>query len=261
MEKAVSFIYEEERYVYLNLDIIVPNRYTISTFGNIFDIYTNRIITKSYDETTENKYVHIWLMTIYGEYKSYLLHRLMAMMFRPLRRIDQTQVNHIDSTKYHNYIENLEWNSPLENTHHAIRNGNFAMGEEVYNSKLTDEQVRTICDMISKNIDYNDILKSIGLDVDDNNKDMIGRIKRGITYKSISKDYNFSNYEYNFSNFSNKEIREICEYISKGKNYREIASVYNIDLSTRQKQKNFNTFYNSIKHRKTFKEISKDYIW
>lgn len=55
-------------------------------------------------------------------YKTSVVHRLVAKAFIPPVK-GKTCVNHIDGNKTNNRVENLEWVTRAENTHHAIRSG------------------------------------------------------------------------------------------------------------------------------------------
>ena len=55
--------------------------------------------------------------------KVYRIHRLVIEHFVGQAPSEEYQVNHIDGDKSNNCVENLEWVTPKENTHHAIENG------------------------------------------------------------------------------------------------------------------------------------------
>ncbi len=54
--------------------------------------------------------------------KAFKVHRLVAMMFLDNPN-NYEQVNHIDGNKRNNNVNNLEWCTAKQNTHHAIKNG------------------------------------------------------------------------------------------------------------------------------------------
>lgn len=80
-----------------------------------------------------------------GDYKEFLVHRLVAIAFIPNPE-NKPQVNHIDGDKLNNNYWNLEWNTVSENTQHAYDSGliNVRKGEQVHNSILTAEKVLEI---------------------------------------------------------------------------------------------------------------------
>lgn len=48
------------------------------------------------------------------------IHRLLCYVFKDDgRKFSEFQVNHIDGNKLNNDLDNLEWTTPMENTHHA----------------------------------------------------------------------------------------------------------------------------------------------
>lgn len=72
------------------------------------------------------------------------VHRLVAIAFIE-NLYEKPQVNHIDSNKKNNLVENLEWVTPIENTHHAIKHGrNNPKGEANPMAKLKQFQVDEI---------------------------------------------------------------------------------------------------------------------
>lgn len=185
----------------------------------------------------------------------HLVHRLVIISFNPFKRIEANQVNHKDSNKLNNDITNLEWMTPYENTRHAMENGNFKFCEDRYNAIFTNNQIHMICKMLENNYSYSDILKKLNMDINDNTINYIGNIKRGITYKSISNMYDFSDYKCTFSKYNKNQLNFIYECVNNNMTYREIANLMGIDISTRKQQKAFSDIVLRIRKKESFKNI------
>ena len=93
------------------------NSYYVSNFGRIK--HKNKILKPI---KSRNGYLHIFLYKNKIK-KQFLIHRLVAIEF-----IDNTseynEVNHIDSDKENNRIDNLEWCTRKQNVHHFLSTNN-----------------------------------------------------------------------------------------------------------------------------------------
>ena len=78
--------------------------------------------------------------------KHHYIHRLVAEYF-VANPENKTCVNHIDSNRLNNSIENLEWVTYRENSIHGVKYGNVPIGEKCKNSKLSEKDVLEIRDM------------------------------------------------------------------------------------------------------------------
>jgi hypothetical protein len=99
----------------INIDNL--NNYEVSTFGNIRNSNTKRILKI---KNIENGYSIIFLNK-----KTYKIHRLVAYGF--LDNLDnKPTVNHIDRNKHNNKLDNLEWATYSEQKNHSknINNNN-----------------------------------------------------------------------------------------------------------------------------------------
>ena len=122
--------------------------YKVSNIGRVMSINpvscnrkkVNFIILKPV--TTKCEYHSV---QIYQNYisKWHGVHRLVALTFIPNFQ-KKPQVNHKDSIKTNNRIENLEWVTSKENIAHSYASGTSKLGEDRHNSKLTNEQVNEI---------------------------------------------------------------------------------------------------------------------
>ncbi len=78
--------------------------------------------------------------------KCRFIHILVAQHFIP----NPENKHHIDGFKFNNFVGNLEWATPVENSQHSLKMGlkTIQYGEECANAKLTGEQVRYIRDVM-----------------------------------------------------------------------------------------------------------------
>ena len=93
------------------------------------------------------------------------------------------QVNHIDGNKKNNSLSNLEWVTCQENITHACENDLRAKING--GAKLTPGNVREICKALEQGASNIELGEKYGV-----HPDTIGRIRRGRSWKEISKDYN-----------------------------------------------------------------------
>jgi len=77
--------------------------------------------------------------------KNLTVHRAVAKAFI-LNPNNLSQVNHINCNKIDNSIQNLEWCTSRQNTHHAIENGLTGFrGDKSPVSKYSEELIHKIC--------------------------------------------------------------------------------------------------------------------
>ncbi len=83
-----------------------------------------------------------------GKRKSFLVHRLVALMFITKSLDILNEVNHINGNKFDNNPTNLEWINHFDQMQHAHKNGlidySKRRGEKCWKAKLTNEQVKEI---------------------------------------------------------------------------------------------------------------------
>jgi hypothetical protein len=119
--------------------------YQVSNIGNIKSLPKRRVkedkILK-FNINVRHNYASV-VFTKDGIKKSLRVNRLVALAFIPNPK-NKCFVNHIDSNRLNNRIENLEWVTVKENSEHALKNGRVPIGECSYFSKLTNEQAKYI---------------------------------------------------------------------------------------------------------------------
>jgi hypothetical protein len=113
-------------------------------------------------------------------YKRYLVHRLIAIVFIP-NPLRLPQINHIDGVRNNNDISNLEWVDQFQNMEHAIKTGLFPDRAGVKNGRATisEDTARQIKLMLAKKISNTAIAKELNVSYG-----VVTNIKRGIAWKN-----------------------------------------------------------------------------
>jgi hypothetical protein len=86
--------------------------------GNLISRRQNReIIMKIYCDRKGYCYIKLW-NSYDRTFKHYAIHRLVGMAFIPNPN-NKPEINHKDRVKSHNWSDNLEWSTRVENVQHA----------------------------------------------------------------------------------------------------------------------------------------------
>lgn len=110
--------------------------YEVSNLGNIRRVDTKKL--KSLSPATGG-YLKV---TLYPNPKTFMVHRLVAQEF--IENCDnKPQVNHKDSNRTNNSVDNLEWVTCQENMEHCANNGRAAKHQGHLNptAKFTEEEI------------------------------------------------------------------------------------------------------------------------
>lgn len=137
---------------------------------------------------------------------------------------DEIQINHKDGFKYHNWIENLEETTQLENMRHSKLTGLRPMP---YN----EEFIVSLCILIQSNLyDIDEMQEILNIPKEDyvRFKSLVYSVSRGKSWTDISKDYDFTDY-LNEKN-SRKSLRladEICKaYVESGYDLHTVSNQF-----------------------------------
>ena len=166
--------------------IIFNQKYMIDDNGNIWSPYRGGKYL--HPSPTQKGYYRIVLQTSKGR-KTFQLHRLVLETFNPIENCENLEVNHIDGDKSNNKLENLEWCTGSFNVKHSLETGlkTPARGENISGSKLTEQQVLEICNLLkNSNLSLQDIGNKFGV-----SKHCIFDIKRKKSWTWLTTDYTF----------------------------------------------------------------------
>lgn len=253
----IAPINEEWRYV--ELPGIKPF-YMISNFGRVYN-YKKGHLLKYYMEEKRG-----YLMVTLRSYnkqrgETFLVHRLVMMVFNPIINPEEMQVNHIDGVKTNNYIGNLEWCTHHENIEHAIRTGLFVNGEEGNIVKLSAEQVHLICQCLEQRLDYKYICEQVlNVEYTDDMVVSISSIKSGKNWGRIRAQYNIPEGRTG-STFTDEEIHKICSYLEQGIKTNDILYLMGIDRNqfTQREYLNLQGVIGKIRRKERYTRISNNY--
>ena len=199
---------EPEKFKQLILGEPLP--YIISSYGRVFSVnymHKKDCVTQLKTGIDKDGYELINIRCN-GHNYAYHIHRLVAMFFidNP-DKYHKTQVNHINGDKLNNVYVNLEWVSPKENIKHAWNTGlSKSYGENNGNNKFSEEMIKCVCEMISKDMPYKEISKITGVSYM-----VISQILTKKKWTHISDNYNFENYYYGHNN----KYNYICELLAE----------------------------------------------
>lgn len=119
--------------------------YQVSNLGNVKRLISQRVFAERLIGRTIDRYGYVKrVLSKDGKNNYFTEHRLVAIAFID-NQDDKSTVNHINGIKTDNKVENLEWNTILENHQHAIDTGlSTQRGITHHKCKLTEEQVLEI---------------------------------------------------------------------------------------------------------------------
>ena len=236
-------MYEEEQYLpvtSLHVNGVIDGRYMVSNLGNVYDCFKGDLVKFR----CHQGYYVASLVTKYGS-KDVRINRLVLLVFDYNPNYKNLQANHIDGNLGNNNLANLEWTTPKENSDHAMLYGLHKMnGTDNPNNKLTEEQVKEICELIQTGKYYDtEIADMYGVTYTN-----VSDIHKGKIWTRVSKNYDLSKRKP--LKLTEEDVRGICEMLETGKYFTtEIAKKYNT------------THENVIQIRKgkIWTHISKDY--
>lgn len=155
----------------------LPN-YLIYEDGRVFSLKRQKFLKPSLD-----RYGYLKVVLFKNNIRHYLtVHRIVGIVFIP-NPYNKEQINHKDGDKLNNHKDNLEWCTNEENLKHAVETGlrkNFLKGSEVYNSKLTDSEIKFIRRLSSLGMRQMDIIKIVG-----HTRNLIYKVVNNLSYKNV----------------------------------------------------------------------------
>lgn len=164
-----------------------------------------------------------------GNYrKSYKVHRLVAEAFIPNPE-GKPQVNHINSVRDDNNVDNLEWATASENTLHGVRYGDVASGEDSHAALFTNSQVLEIYNRLVAGEYARDLAKEYGTSFQS-----IDCIRRKTTYKYVTEGLpevprmSLAGENNSQAKLTNNQVVEIYTRILNGETQADLCREFNM---------------------------------
>lgn len=120
--------------------VVEYERYEVNQFGDIRHKQRKHVLSP---RPNAAGYLYV-AFNIEGHRKNFAVHRIVANAFIPNPN-NYSEVNHIDSNKTNNCVENLEWVDSSQNKKHAYQKqeNKTCRGKMVEQYSLQDEYIRT----------------------------------------------------------------------------------------------------------------------
>lgn len=211
------------------------NKYVYEVFedGRVYDV--NK---KVFTTVTKNSSGYLQTYIHYNDIgRTWLVHRLVMSIFKPVENMKNLEVNHIDGNKLNNLVSNLEWCTSSENKIHAFSLGLMTQkGSHNVMSKLDEEKVEEICKMLM----YESV-KNIANKFDVTDK-LIYQIRSHEIWTDITEKYTFSK----LRKLDENQVTEICELLKLGYSTKDISEIYQVNKTT----------IDDIKYKKSWKNVT-----
>lgn len=187
MEEIWKLITGTSEYYISNKGNVKRVKQDLTKGGNVrsYSIVKERILKQ---DTSVKGYHTVHVPMIDGKTRHLRVHRLVAEAFIPNPN-NFPQVNHIDGNKGNNQVNNLEWCTAKSNNAHARSSGLwdsfYEKGENNKNSKLTEDMVKQIPNLLQQGLKPKQIADKFGV-----SRAAINLIRKGENWKYLNLFHN-----------------------------------------------------------------------
>ena len=211
-------------------------RYSVSDCGKVFSTRGQEMVLQ---ENIDGYYV----VNLYidGKYYHRRVNRLVAETFIPNPE-NLPIVNHKDHDRKNNHFSNLEWCTEEYNSRVSVE---MYPEKRKALAKITKDQAIEICELVEQGCRNKEIQEKTDVPLD-----IIKKIRAGVTWTEVSKNYNLVRSK---RSVSEATVRFICNKIAEGLKNREILELVESKGVTRSLIKH-------IRGKTTWAWVSNDYF-
>lgn len=187
MEEIWKLITGTTEYYVSNQGKVKRVKNELTKSGNVrsYSIVKERILKQ---DTSVKGYHTVHVPMTDGKTRHLRVHRLVAEAFLPNPN-NLPQVNHKDGNKSNNQVSNLEWCTAKSNNSHArssgLWNSSYEIGENNKNSKLTEDMVKQIPNLLQQGLSSNQIANKFGV-----SRAAINLVRKGKNWKYLKLFHN-----------------------------------------------------------------------
>ena len=214
--KTVAY-YSDERFTPfpMNTDILIGTRGTV---------YNNRTGMKIAQNSEPNSFNYVNI----PKFGNIGTHRAMLMTYHPIHDVDTMIARHIDGIKKNNNLSNLEWITQQESAASQLTR----YGEDNSQSKYTENEIRTMCDLISQGKFPKEIAEIMNIPYSDNFCNYISRLRTHRIWPHVTKEYEFPVK----AKHTEESVEYICQLLEQNLKPSEIVEKvkekFNIETTT-----------------------------
>ena len=149
-----------------------------------------------------------------------------------------------------------------ENIARAYNSGLKGRGEKHMWSKLTEEQVRIICEGLVEELPYKVIAKNAGLEYNDGTRCNITLIRKGKNWRHISKDYDIVDIpRLSRATLTSAQIHDVCKCLEQSMDTNDIIHVLKLDkqFTTPEEIESVKRTIGRIRRKERYTMISDNY--
>ncbi len=196
--------------IIINGEVVKPHpefyMYGATYSGKVYRLDREKRMTPTYNKRAKYYYIRVSQKNVP---RTLRLHIFIAKCWHN-NPSHYRVVNHKDGDKLNCNAGNLEWGTDSQNQQHALTLGLKQKGEELYNSKLSDDQVHQVCQLLEEGYRVKDLADMFTVKPDN-----IRKIKDGSCYFHVRRLY--VNIPHNFkTEYSVGTIKWVCEKILEG---------------------------------------------